>query len=230
MDFRRNNRRNTYPFCYFNGAFSDRKLDAEVLESVDFLEMNPLIETDREATNSDEMQNKVDEQAGSRDGTDDVGGTNRDVGERNRRYTMPAGWTGKNKTSEPKVPLRRCHSESQSKGFRNAILNKEKQTLKTRVQGSPTTWKRKSKSNQNTDTNTVTDLLKKHVSRRKTLDVRTDTDISGRKKSYSEDEVLDTLTPLPVIANRPENKRLYKRSISEPLMHIGSLFSSGIRS
>ena len=47
-----------------------------------------------------------------------------------------------------------------------------------------------------------------------------------RKRSYSDDEALDTLTPLPAIGQRPGLKSL--RSLAAPVMHVGTLLTSGI--
>ena len=255
MAFRKNNRRNSYPMCFFNGAFTDRKCDAEVQESRGLLEMNPLINSGSEAAKSDDEENKVDahleyaKKARNSSSRFSSAEQSSKLGiEMSRSYLSSEGLTNQHRMSESRVPLRRCHSDNQQ--IKRVGSKKNKQTFKNKIQESLASWKRKSQPKDVNSCETFMHKLQRknsHDSANKDWDIHTntgfahqlrwkssafssDTDSLGlrRKKSYTEDEVLDTLTPLPVIVNRMEPKPLYKRSLSEPLMHIGSLFSSGI--
>ena len=233
-----------------NKAHSDRGIDAQTS-----IEMNPLIcddddNDDRNANNNREDDTKPTQEESTLEIEDEESLLGIDLwNEEPNSPLLPdceasGQFWGSHTKINTLVKIQNKNSPKKDK-FKSVKLKSftaskgKASSLRSRMHDSVTAWKRKSAPhtvNLTKEDKTMvlnqdkTKNSKSEKSNTKKISLTLDNEVleSDRKKSYSEDEVLDTLTPLPVVIKTPQIfKRTYKRSISEPLMNIGAMFTSG---
>ena len=222
-------RRHSYPLYFLNDSFTDLKhhtqrgtrICAERGASHGIPEMDPLI--DRKTHNCEANEQRLEDSLGRRLCERVLSPEHdQDFGRNSPTYLKGHEYEN-HKVTRTRRPTENCED------IHECNVHKEKSSFKSRVQGSLATWKRKSfPLGGNSNVKKRIDRTTDKTMTKSLLTVKHRTAEKGRKKSYSEDEALDTLSPLPLIGNQQGPGKLYKRSLSEPLMNISSMLMPGM--